>query len=311
MPRVEVATPHDATGKHATPTSYRTGCTVKEHQALILRPGGASISYRLWQASSPAPRLLLIVHGGGEHGGRYRHVAEAAVRRGWTVLAPDLRGHGLSSGVRGHVDRFDDYLDDLDAVLIQVRDRLRITGPLAVLGHSLGGLVAAFYLATHPAVTDAAVLTSPLIELVLPVPKWKAALGPMMSRVWPSLTLDNGIRDSACTSDPSQLDRGRRDPLLHSRASARFFTEMNRAIRDAMTLASQITVPLLVLQAGDDQIASPAAAERFYGATASADKHFRLCSGLRHEVLNEPQRDAVIQELLDWLDARVPVPCAQ
>jgi len=139
-------------------------------ESTISGADGTSLFVRRYAADDPAGRTLVIVHGACEHGGRYEHVAEFAVERGWNVVIADLRGHGLSEGAPVHVMSFDQYLADLDRVFAEFAPRPQQT---ALLGHSMGGLLAIRYVQMRPERARALVAASPLLGLAMPVPLWK------------------------------------------------------------------------------------------------------------------------------------------
>jgi alpha-beta hydrolase superfamily lysophospholipase len=276
----------------------------------LARKGRLAIHYHRWTPARPAGRRLLVVHGLGDHGGRYRHLAEAAGRRGWEVLAPDLRGHGRSGGQRGHVRRFRDYLDDLEAI---VRQHDGEDLPLAVFGHSMGGLVATHLVARRHRHADkglasaaALALSSPLFGIAQPVAWPWRALGRVLNPTLPRASFANGLNESDATRDAAMVAERRADALAHNRVTARWYCEVTSAIEAVHAAAAQIKVPLLVLQAGDDRMVCAQASRRFFDQAGSGDKSYRLYEGHYHELLREITRAEIVDELLDWLDRRVP-----
>jgi alpha-beta hydrolase superfamily lysophospholipase len=263
---------------------------------------GADIHLHRWRPAGGASRRLLVVHGLGEHGGRYGQLAKAAVARGWDVMAPDLRGHGGSSGRRGHVRRFDDYLDDLVDVLRRTADD---NLPLAVLGHSMGGLIAARLVAAGRVEPAALALSSPLFGIAAPVGWFWRALGRALNPTLPWASFNSGLNDDDATRDPVVLAARRNDPLTHRRVTARWFCEIAGVLKGVHGEASQIGLPLLVLQAGEDRMVCTEASRRFFDLASSRDKQFRLFDEHYHELFGEITREAIIDELLDWLEPRV------
>ena len=249
-----------------------------------------------------SPRgALAIVHGYGEHSGRYREFARWLAARGWLVAACDLPGHGKSPGRRGHIRSFSDYLAAVKALLAEVRRA--VPAPVFLLGHSLGGLIAARYLQLQPGAAAGLILSSPFFGLAMPVPAWKRTLARMLSRLCPAASLPSGIRPEDLSHDPEVVEAYRGDPLVHRAATARWFTEVLAAQAAALREAEKIQVPLLIIQGEEDRLAEVAATRRFVARSRAPDLTFRLYAGLYHETLNEVGKERVWQEVLDWLEA--------
>lgn len=255
--------------------------------------GGCSLYYRQWTPSGDAVPLV-IVHGGGEHSGRYIETAARLAREGYAVSAFDLPGHGRSPGKRGHVRSFEDYLKPLQKFI-------RGQEPI-LIGHSLGGLVATYHAIEHPRTLRCLVLSSPLWGLSIPVPAWKRAIACLLSPVWPSLTMKRPRLTGATLShDPQVETRYLSDPLVHFQASARLYTEIQDRCRELPLVLPQLKVPLLLMQAGDDRVVSPEAVKRFFPAVGSAQKRLILYEGFYHELFNEVEKERVFRDLLSFL----------
>lgn len=263
----------------------------KAHDGLPLR------GY-LWPSAGNG--LLTIVHGYGEHARRYGEFAGWLAERGWNVAALDLRGHGASGGRRGHIASFQQYLDDLDAFRAVIQREVNAAAD-AILGHSLGGLIAVRYLEERSTGIEAAVLSSPALELALRVPPWKRALARWASRLTPWLSLPSGIAPEHLSHDPGVVDAYRRDPLVHRVATARWFIETLAAQRAAMARAGAIAIPLLVIVGDADPMVSSEAIQQFVERCGSRRKKLVVYEGFYHEPLNELGRERVWEEVLRWL----------
>lgn len=261
-----------------------------------------------WLPEGDRRRWLLVVHGAGEHGGWNSQLADAAVRRGWAVVAPDLRGHGRSTGQRGHVERFDDYVDDLQCVVEAVGacPSGGAGASLALFGHSMGGLIASRFVQARGLRPGALVLSSPLFGLTHHVSFFWRALSRLLNVTVPRTSVSTGIREEDATRDVDVQARRLADELRHDRVTARWFEETTAAMGEAFRQAPEVRAPLLLMQAGDDRIVSAEASRRFFERVGSRDKTFRLFADHYHELLDELDRAAIIDELLDWLDERVP-----
>lgn len=247
-------------------------------------------------------RTLVIVHGTSEHGGRYLHVAEEAVARGWDVIIPDLRGHGQSDGIAVHIDRFEQYLQDLDTIWQYFELNPERT---AVLGHSFGGLISVRFAQTRPSRLAALVPMSPLLGLRVKIDPLTYAIGKLMSFVAPTTRFQSKVPPEHTTRNAEVLARREKDPRLHRSVTASWFFQMKQALRDADEEAASVIVPLLAMQAGDDLIVDPLAVEPWVGKTESIDKTFRMLDGHYHELLNEEDWPETLNELLTWLESKI------
>ena len=251
------------------------------------------------------PCEVVIVHGYGEHLGRYDHVAEAFLARGHAVHRFEYRVHGLSQGRRAHVRRFDDNLDDLDAFLAHL-GAPQGGRPRALVAHSLGGLICARFLQARGGVAQAGiarvVLSSPFFGLGFTPPAWKRAFSKLASRLLPALPVGNELSVSALTSDEEIQRRTAADPLYLHETTPRWFCEVERAQAAALEDAGKLTAPLLLLLGERDEIASPEASRRLFERLVSPHRAQRTFAGMRHELFNEVARDEVFTALFDWLE---------
>jgi lysophospholipase len=268
-----------------------------------LRPvGGVRIHYRAWTPHRPRAGLL-VVHGLGEHSGRYASLAAELSRRGIAVFAPDLRGHGLSGGRRGHVRSFEDYLEEVDAMRAEAVRALSGETPLLLMGHSLGGLVAIRFLQTRPeTVFRGVVLSAPALGLARKVSAVERTLARVLDRLLPAVPLPNGIPPEDLSHDPAEVEAYRSDPLVHRWITPRLFTQMEDAMRAALAGAGAIADPALVLVPEADRVVSPEAALDF---CRRADLPARRLPGCFHEPLHEVRRAEIAREVADWLEARI------
>lgn len=267
--------------------------------------GNVELFRKEWTIGTPKAAIVLV-HGQGEHSGRYGYAAAALNRRGYDVYSGDLPGHGRSGGLRGHIDRFDDYLRVVDEWLTAARRR-QSGAPVFLLGHSVGGLIAIRYLETQPnaASLAGAVLSSPALRLRYPIAPWKTAIGRRLDRLFPLLRMSSGLEGQRATRNEEVRAVSAQDPLMVRVASVRFYNELIRAQQAALQAADRITLPLLLLHGGADEIIEPAASLEFGQRLALPDQEVRLLPGLHHEIMNEPERDDVLREIADWLDKHI------
>jgi lysophospholipase len=252
---------------------------------------------RFWQ-----DRSLLIVHGMSEHGHRYEHVARFAAEQGWAVIIPDLRGHGRSGGAHTHIDDFSEYVADLRRVVEAVRLPPEST---VILGHSMGGLIAARFMQEFPGSAAALGLVSPLLGLELSLSPLTIALGRILSVVRPQSRFYKRIAPENTTRNPEVLARRAQDPLIHPSVTAAWYFAMRAGLRAAWEAADRLFCPVLVMQAGADLVVDPAAAEPWLAKVASSDKTLRVFPEHYHELLNETDWAHTLGDMLRWFDRYV------
>jgi acylglycerol lipase len=248
-----------------------------------------------------------VVHGYGEHCGRYVRLAESLVAHGVTVHTMDLPGHGRSPGRRGHVGRFSEYVEATRALVCAVTGEHPAV-PTFLLGHSMGGLVATLHAEAGDERLAGLILSSPLIALGIPVSGAKIAAVKVLSGLTPALPIGNPLRATDLSRDSAVVAAYEADELNHHTATARWSAEALAAMRAAQADAPALRLPLLVQYAGADVITDPRATERLFAAAASADKTLLRYDGYRHEIHNELGCDVVGHDLVAWLDERLSRP---
>ena len=259
-----------------------------------------------WQlpAGQVARATVLIVHGLGEHMGRYAALAQALNAWGYAVRAYDQYGHGTSDGPRGGLPSATRLLDDLAQVVDQTRAGMAAGQPLLLLGHSMGGLVAARFVALQRRPREGLVLSSPALDPGLnPVQKLLVAVLPALL---PNLRVGNGLDARLISHDPAVVAAYQSDPLVHDRIAARlarFIADDSAAVRAA---ASGWVLPTLLLYAGADRLVNPAGSRAFAAAAPPAVLSSQCFEPLHHEIFNEaePGRSQVLAALRAWLEAR-------
>jgi len=248
---------------------------------------------------------MLFVHGFGEHSGRYEGIARWFAERGRSVHAYDQMGHGLSSGARGHVTRFDDYLDDLEFMLNRIS--AGDSHPLPILiGHSLGGLIAATLACERSPEISRLVLSGPALDLGADVSRGKIVMARLLRRIAPRLAMDAGLDHDALSRDPDVIRAYREDPQVHGRMSASLAMGMMEHQKTTSVSSCRIEVPVLLLHGEADALCPVASSRAFFEKLApnvASRSKIRTYPELRHEIFNEPEREEVFQDLLNWLKA--------
>jgi alpha-beta hydrolase superfamily lysophospholipase len=276
---------------------------------------GTDLLTRHWPADDAAaggawagrPWLsLLLVHGLGEHSGRYEHVGDQLAAAGIDTHAYDHRGNGASGGRRGHVERWSQLHDDLAERLGGVR--VAAAGrPVALYGHSMGGLIVAGYCLTDRPQPDLAILGSPGLESTLS--RWKLAMAPIAARLLPTLAVPNGVDGSTLSRDPSVAARTAADPLNATASTTRLAAEsLTEQARVRALARGGLGIPTLVIHGEDDGLVPVAASAAFEGAPLTTRRTY---PGLRHELHNEPEGPEIIEDVIDWLRQQVGAPVQQ
>lgn len=260
------------------------------------------IFYRRVKVDFEKPKAIaMIIHGLGEHGGRYQAFAEYLSGLGIESVLPDLRGFGKSGGKRGCVSKFSDFHRDLEG-LHQFIVRNNKETALFLIGHSFGGLLASSYLAfSCPSKMRGLVLSSPLFGIAVPIPFWKkcAVLG--LSTLCPDYSEPTHVNPALLTHDQILLKLYASDDLIYQKVSARLYHELRAMIQKKDQIAKNLTLPVLLLQAGDDFIVSKDQSIQFYNQLRAADKDLEIYEDFYHEILNETRRDIVYARIGHWL----------
>jgi len=270
-------------------------------------PDNLCIYYQLWLPEQPAKAIVCLVHGLGEHSGRYAHVATALNNAGYALLGFDLRGHGRSDGPRGHTPAYDVLMTDIDRLLDEAA--IRYAGlPRFLYGHSLGGnLVLNHALRRKPAITGI-IATSPAIRLEAPLPASQVALAKVMNKVRPGLQMANGLALEGLARDPDVIRAYTSDPLVHNKISVRLALGMFEAGEWALAHAAEFPLPLLLVHGTKDMITSAKASQEFATKMPAGRCTLKLWEGFYHETHNEPEKAEVLRFMIDWLNRSLPCP---
>jgi alpha-beta hydrolase superfamily lysophospholipase len=247
--------------------------------------------------------MVLIVHGLGEHAGRYEHVAQQLNSWGFAVRGYDHYGHGDSDGVRGALPVMTRLLDDLTDMMESTRKRVEPGTPFVLLGHSMGGLVAACLVALRKVPVDALVLSSPVFDPGLN-PLQKLLLS-TLPRIAPNLTVGNGLKVDFISHDPQVVAAYKSDRRVHDRVSARLARFIAGAGPIVLEHAHEWKVPTLLMYAGQDKLVNPRGSQAFAAAAPPSVVTARCFEELYHEIFNELESQRVFDTLRKWLDQRV------
>lgn len=266
---------------------------------------GTSRLYRqAWLPDGDIRAVILLAHGLGEHSGRYTCLADHCTERGFAVYAVDHYGHGKSEGHKGHVERFSVYLDGVRELLARVQEN-HPEAPVFMLGHSMGGLIAAAFMREAQAAFRGCVLSGPALMSDAAPSAMVLRINRLLSSLAPTVPV-TGLDPAGVSRDPEVVRAYVSDPLVHhGKMTARLIAELMTTMRATLAAAPEIRLPLLILHGEADVLTSPEGSRVFHAHAASDDKTLRLYPALYHEIFNEPEKDAVLADMTDWLEARL------
>lgn len=271
-------------------------------RASLTGAGGVPIVWQSWLPDGPPARgVVVIVHGLGEHSDRYDHVAQRLAAERLAVYAPDHRGHGRSGGPRAVVD-VDDVVADIDQLVVRAA-AAHPDLPVFMLGHSLGGMVAVQYAVEHQDRLAGLVLSGALAAVhaspaLIGVGRLLSAVAPRAPTI--------ALRSELVSRDPAVVAAYRADPLVHhGRIPARTAAQITETVRTFPARAGAITLPTLILYGTADGLCPPSGSVMLAECLGSEDVTVRAYEDLFHEILNEPERETVIDDVVAWVSARV------
>jgi acylglycerol lipase len=263
-----------------------------------------NIYHQGWNPEANVKAVLLIVHGLGEHSGRYMNLVNHLVPLSFAVYGWDHIGHGKSDGGREIVERFEDFTDNLTIFYNMVKV-WKPGVPIFLLGHSLGGLIAAYYLLDQQTIFRGAILSAPLVKVSANISSMTILMGKLLSSIAPKtgiITLDA----TAISSDQEVVTTYVNDPLVfHGKTPARLAAEMLKAMQYVGNHVGKISLPFITLQGSKDSLVDMGGAKMLYEKASSTDKVIKIYEGLYHEVFNEPERAIVIKDVEAWLETHI------
>lgn len=266
---------------------------------------GTKMFMSAWLPGDEKPRALLVaIHGMGSHGYTLRNIGEYFAQRGIAAFAPDMRGFGHYTGLKGHVMNFDEYREDMKNITDQVRSRFH--GRLTyAFGHSLGGLHVIRYVLAYPHSLDGAILSCPAVSERLKIGRATRAAALFLSLLNVKRYFGNSVEFEYASHDPEVVQGHKDDKLRFDKVTPRFGASALKAMREGFKAAPLITLPVLVQQAGDDMMVNPDATRLFFDRLGSPDKSWRLYEGFYHELHGELDRARVLDDMYTWLEKRL------
>jgi len=262
---------------------------------------GISILIRNWTIDSPKATVLLV-HGYGEHSGRYEETANRLNDAGYSVFSYDRRGEGQSDGTKGHIQSISNHVADL----IEIKKQVDVKGKFFLMAHSLGGLVSLTYLLDHnPTDIDGVVLSSPFIKIddgTAPILQKIAGIIAAIFPKLPTIALDVNL----ISRDPKEVEKYVNDPLIfHGKTNAKTGHEMIKAIKHVQSKFSEFDLPYIIIHGSKDKLADPQGSKWLHQRSKSTDKQLTILDGLYHETMREPEKEQFFSGVLSWLNERV------
>ncbi|MBI5030428.1 MAG: alpha/beta hydrolase [Chloroflexi bacterium] len=259
--------------------------------------------YQKWKHDDDPRAVIVIVHGFGEHSGRYSNYVKHFVPCGYAVYGFDHRGHGRSPGKRGHINEWSEFRDDVRA-FVQLVLKQKPNKPIFMLGHSLGGLIALEYVLHYPEGLKGIIASGPLLTQpgLSPV---VIAMSKILSRIAPSVAIKTGLDASAISRDAAVVKAYQTDPLVHSFGTPRLSTEITAAQNWTYAHAADLKLPLLLIVGSEDKLVPPAGGRKFFDAVTFADKQKLDYQGAYHETHNDIIAPQVMADVERWLQAHL------
>lgn len=263
---------------------------------------GATLYCQSWSPENEPKAVVVLVHGYDEHSGRYHYFAEHCVKNGLAVHTIDHWGHGKSDGENGFVPDFSVYHDGVAALIDQIPADQK-TLPLILVGHSLGGLISATYLLKNQSHFTAAVLSGPAIKATEEPSSFMKGLSKVLSKVAPKMGV-LALDATGVSRDPKVVADYLADPLVSGRKiGARLAAEMMANMEMVQSEAAKITLPLLLLHGGKDSLTAPEGSVFLHDQVSSDEKMLKIYPELFHEIFNEPEKDAVLTDMTNWIES--------
>jgi len=278
---------------------------MKQQHSKVLTPEQKNLFVQYWMPDESPIAIVLLVHGLGEHSGRYGHWAERFVNKGIGFIAYDQQGHGRSEGKKGTPGNAALLVND--AAFMVAECKKTYPGlPLVLYGHSMGGPIALSLVLQDARAVNALVLTSPWIQLANPPSAVLKGLAAVLNVLVPNLTMDNGLNSSDISRIPEEAEAYTSDPLVHSKVAAGLFHTIDKAGKLALASAEKLECPTLLIHGTDDRITSWKASELFAGKNKDMVKLI-LVEGAFHELHHEPEREEVFAAILSWIKEKTGV----
>ena len=259
-----------------------------------------------WEPEGKPKAVVCLVHGLGEHTGRYEHVGKVLNAAGYALFGFDLRGHGKTSGPRGHIPSLDAVMQDIQQFIAFQKQNFPRT-PIFLYGHSLGGMFALAYAIQYNNELQGVIVTGAGLHSPLREQKAKVTLVNILGSLFPAIILSSGLDPATISRDPEVVQKYINDPLVHDKISAGLGKAMLIGIDLCFKRANEFSLPLLIMHGKDDKLVYPSGSEEFAKLASESNKDvtLKLWDGLYHEIHNEPEKEEVFKVIIEWMDKRL------
>ena len=275
-----------------------------DNSTFFLASDGTKLHTQSWNILKPKA-VVALVHGFGEHIGRYNHFAEFLNAEGYAVQGIDMRGHGKSDGKRGHTPKYDAFLDDLE-IFIELVKKNNPNLPLFLYGHSMGGAIVLNYATQRKSKLKGVIASAPLIQLSFKPNPVTLFLGKQLRKLVPTFTQSGGVEVNNLSRDKEIVAKYKADPLVHNKVSAEQGMALLENGEKLNQFSGKMPVPTLILHGTDDKLTSFSASEAFT-KRVSGDVTFKKYEGLYHELHNEPEKKEVLKYISVWLNSKLKI----
>jgi acylglycerol lipase len=265
---------------------------------------GTNLFYQCWIPDGKIKAILLIVHGLADHSGRYTNLVTKYLPKGYAIYSYDQRGHGQSPGLKGYIDKFSCFVNDLDHFLRYIRKKHSET-KIYIIGHSIGGTIAATFAVSHQKEFNGLILSGALTKPGASVSKILITIAPILSLLVPKIGLYT-IDALSVSRDEVVVKNYINDPLVYrGKIRTRLGIEILKGMQALPYRIAQISLPILILHGSDDRLSEPDSSRILYEGVSSVDKTIRIYDGFYHEIFNEPGHETVLADMENWLERRI------
>ncbi|MCB0034345.1 MAG: lysophospholipase [Anaerolineales bacterium] len=275
-----------------------------KHQEFIMTAADKQELFaQSWAPDTPTG-LVCLVHGFGEHSGRYTHVAQAMVKADYAVIAFDQRGHGRTAGKQGFTPSYNLSLHDIDKLISEGQKRFPHL-PTFLYGHSMGGGMVLNYTLRYKPKLQGVIATSPWLRLTTPPPAAVTGIARLIGSVWKGFTITGKHENGILSRDPAVDEAHIADPLTHSAISAALFFGANDGGAWVLSQAADFPLPLLLMHGDADKLTSFAASQEFAQNAPAATTTFKAWLGYYHETHNDIGKEEVIATIISWMNEQL------
>ncbi len=263
--------------------------------------GYGRFAYRTWGGTESSSGTLFLLHGLGEHGGRWEWISRWFAMKGWHCVVPDHFGHGLSAGRRCHINRFEDWSDQI----VRLRSlQPQTSKPTFLFGHSLGGLIGMHAVVRSQELWNGCVFSAPWLQLALEGRNFEKQLAGIASRWFPTLSFPTGLREDQMADELLVALKKQRDALMHKRITALAYVEILDASRRILKQAHEFQLPCLLTHGETDPVMNVAGSQAWLRQCGSSEKSLHIFEGEKHEPHHGRQRESALEVIHEWLQLR-------